>query len=144
MAIFSPLINLTVNFGIVLLLWLSRNQRSAEIGRLMASVNYMTQVLFSVTMISNALNAAVRAAASSRRIEEVLQETPAQRMPAAPQKPEIRGEIRFEHVSFSYAGAGRESLRDIDFPHPSWRNGGHYRADGFRKNHARQPGSPVL
>ena len=115
MAIFSPLINLTVNFGIVLLLWLSRNQRSAEIGRLMASVNYMTQVLFSVTMISNALNAAVRAAASSRRIEEVLQETPAQRMPAAPQKPEIRGEIRFEHVSFSYAGAGRESLRDIDF-----------------------------
>ena len=81
----------------------------------MASVNYMTQVLFSVTMISNALNAAVRAAASSRRIEEVLQETPAQRMPAAPQKPEIRGEIRFEHVSFAYAGAGRESLRDIDF-----------------------------
>lgn len=114
MAIFSPLINLTVNFGIVLLLWLSRNQRSAEIGRLMASVNYMTQVLFSVMMISNALNTAVRAAASAERIGEVLDEEPAQHMPESPLTPKIKGEIQFEHVSFSYAGAGRESLLDIN------------------------------
>lgn len=114
MAIFSPLINLTVNFGIVLLLWLSRNQRSAEIGRLMASVNYMTQVLFSVMMISNALNTAVRAAASAGRIREVLDEEPAQHLPENPLTPEIKGDIRFEHVSFAYAGAGRESLLNIN------------------------------
>jgi ATP-binding cassette subfamily B protein len=38
-----------------------------QIGRLMASVNYMTQVLFAVTMgfVSNILNTAVRAMASS-------------------------------------------------------------------------------
>ena len=114
MAVFSPLINLTVNFGIVLLLWLSRNQRSAEIGRLMASVNYMTQVLFSVMMISNALNTAVRAAASAERIQEVLDEEPAQSMPEHPLTPEITGEIRFDHVSFFYGGAGRESLLDIN------------------------------
>ncbi len=77
MAVFSPLINLTVNFGIVLLLWISGSGQSAEIGRLMASVNYMTQVLFSVTMISNTLNTAVRAAASSERVKEVLDERPA-------------------------------------------------------------------
>ena len=114
MAVFSPLINLTVNFGIVLLLWLSRNQRSAEIGRLMASVNYMTQVLFSVMMISNALNTAVRAAASAERIQEVLDEEPAQSMPEHPLTPEITGEIQFDHVSFFYGGAGRESLLDIN------------------------------
>ncbi len=114
MAVFSPLVNLTVNLGIVLLLFLSRNQQSAEIGRLMASVNYMTQVLFAVGMISNTLNTAVRATASSDRIREVLEEKPAQSAPRHPLKPEITGEIRFDRVSFTYAGAGKESLRDID------------------------------
>lgn len=63
-AVFSPLINLTVNAGIVVLLWLSGSQDNGQIGRLMASVNYMTQVLFSLGMVSNILNTAVRAVAS--------------------------------------------------------------------------------
>ncbi len=114
MAVFSPLINLTINFGIVFLLWMSKNQKSAEIGKLMASVNYMTQVLFSVMMISNSLNTAVRAFASSGRIKEVLEEKPVQSVPEKPLTPEITGDIRFTHVSFAYAGAGKESLQDIN------------------------------
>lgn len=114
MAVFSPFINLTVNFGIVLLLWISGSRQRVEIGRLMASVNYMTQVLFAVTMISNTLNTAVRAAASSSRIREVLDEKPAQNMPENPLRPDIKGNIQFEHVSFTYAGAGKESLHAID------------------------------
>ena len=51
MAMFAPLINLTVNFGIVLLLWISKDQKAADIGRLMASVNYMGQVLFALNFI---------------------------------------------------------------------------------------------
>ena len=113
MAVFTPLINLTVNLGIVLLLWISRNQQSAQIGKLMASVNYMTQVLFAVTMIANVINTAVRAMASSERIQEVLDEKPAQLQPANPLTPEIRGDIRFENVSFAYAGAGKEALQKI-------------------------------
>ncbi len=114
MAVFSPFINLTVNFGIVLLLWISGHEQNGEIGRLMASVNYMTQVLFSVTMISNTLNTAVRATASSVRIQEVLEERPAQKLPENPLMPDITGDIHFDHVSFAYAGAGKESLHDID------------------------------
>lgn len=114
-AVFSPLINLTVNFGIVLLLWISKNQNSAEIGKLMASVNYMTQVLFSVTMISNVINTAVRAIASAGRIKEVLDEKPAQKAAEHPLKPKIKGEITFENVSFAYAGAGKETLKNISF-----------------------------
>jgi ATP-binding cassette subfamily B protein len=114
MAVFSPFINLTVNFGIVLLLWISGHEQNGEIGRLMASVNYMTQVLFSVTMISNTLNTAVRATASSARIQEVLEERPAQKLPENPLMPDITGDIHFDHVSFAYAGAGKESLHDID------------------------------
>lgn len=115
MAVFSPLINLTVNLGIVVLLWLSQNQRSAEIGRLMASVNYMTQILFAMGMISNILNTAVRAIASARRIDEVLQEKPAQKAPDHPQTPQWKGEISFENVSFTYAGAGKEALNHVSF-----------------------------
>lgn len=114
MAVFSPFINLTVNFGIVLLLWISGHEQNGEIGRLMASVNYMTQVLFSVTMISNTLNTAVRATASSVRIQGVLEERPAQKLPENPLMPDITGDIHFDHVSFAYAGAGKESLHDID------------------------------
>lgn len=114
MAVFSPLISLTVNFGVVLLLWISQNSRSTEIGRLMASVNYMTQVLFAVGMISNTLNVAVRATASSARIKEVLEEKPAQHILTNPRKPEITGDIRMEHVSFAYAGSGKKALHDID------------------------------
>ena len=114
MAVFSPFINLTVNFGIVLLLWIYGHEQNGEIGRLMASVNYMTQVLFSVTMISNTLNTAVRATASSARIQEVLEERPAQKLPENPLMPNITGDIHFDHVSFAYAGAGKESLHNID------------------------------
>jgi len=115
MAAFGPLINLTVNLGIVALLWISRDQKSSEIGRLMASVNYMTQVLFSVTMISNVINVAVRAMASSRRIGEVLDERPAQAVPEQPLAPDIRGEIDFEDVTFTYAGTGKAALEKISF-----------------------------
>lgn len=115
MAVFGPLINLTVNLGIVVLLWLSQNQNSMEIGRLMASVNYMTQILFAMGMISNILNSAVRAAASSGRIQEVLEEEPAQKMDDEPITPDWKGEVTFEDVSFAYAGAGNEALSHVSF-----------------------------
>jgi ATP-binding cassette subfamily B multidrug efflux pump len=114
MACFAPLVNLTVNFGIVILLWISRNHEAAHIGKLMASINYMTQVLFAVSMIFNIINTAVRAMASSERIQEVLNEKPAQVQPADPLAPEIRGDIRFENVSFAYAGTGKAALQNIN------------------------------
>lgn len=115
MAIFAPLINFIVNFGIVALLWISKSQNSTEIGRLMASVNYMTQILFAMGMISNILNTAVRAVASSGRIKEVLSESPAQKHPDNPLSPQWRGEILFDDVSFAYANAGKEALSHISF-----------------------------
>ena len=115
MAMFAPLINLTVNFGIVLLLFISKEQAAGDIGRLMASVNYMGQVLFALAFISNVINSAVRALASSERIKEVLDEKPVQKKAEHPQKPEIKGEIKFNDVSFAYAGASRSALSHISF-----------------------------
>ena len=115
MAMFAPLINLTVNFGIVLLLFISQDQDAADIGRLMASVNYMGQVMFALAFISNVINSAVRALASSDRIKEVLDEKPVQHRAENPQRPEIKGRISFNDVSFAYAGASRNALNHISF-----------------------------
>ena len=71
-AVYGPLINLTVNLGIVALLWLSRATDPGRIGALMASMNYMTQVLFALGRVSMILNSAVRASASARRIQEIF------------------------------------------------------------------------
>lgn len=118
MAVFGPLINLTVNAGIVVLLWLSGRELTGEIGRLMACVNYMTQVLFALGMVSNILNSAVRAVASSARVQEILDEVPAQKE-AEPERgaEEIpaSGGIQFRQVSFSYAGSARPALQEADF-----------------------------
>lgn len=115
MAMFTPLISLTVNFGVVVLLFISRHQDAAQIGRLMASVNYMTQVMFALNMMTHVLNTTVRAVASAERIEEVLEEQPAQTLPENPEKPQILGRIKVENLSFRYKGAGREALMDVDF-----------------------------
>jgi ATP-binding cassette subfamily B protein len=117
LAVFGPLINLTVNFGIIALLWISKAQTSSEIGRLMASVNYMTQVLFSLGMVSNILNNAVRATTSAARVGEILDETPAlAELGADTAEPlDITGEIAFGNVTFAYAGAARPALSDISF-----------------------------
>ena len=116
MAVFGPLINLTVNLGIVVLLWISQTGNGGEIGRLMASVNYMTQVLFSLGMVSNILNMAVRALASSARVEEVLKEKPVQELPERGAGPaDIRGQVTFERVSFTYASTSRPAVEDVSF-----------------------------
>lgn len=115
MAVFGPLINLTVNVGIVVMLWLSGREMTGEIGRLMACVNYMTQVLFALGMVSNILNSAVRAVASSARVQEVLNEVPAQQEATSLQEQIAEGSVIFRRVSFSYAGTARPALQEISF-----------------------------
>jgi len=78
-------------------------------------VNYMTQVLFALGMVTNILNTAVRAMASSSRISEILEEQPAQKAAENPLETEMNGAITFSDVSFAYAGAGREALQNISF-----------------------------
>ena len=77
-ALFNPLINLCVNLAIVGILWFGGHTGGdIEVGKLIASVNYMTQILFALGMVSNILNSMVRAVASSKRIQEIYDEVPA-------------------------------------------------------------------
>ncbi len=114
-AFFLPLINLTVNFGIVAILWRARYSGGAGVGRLMASLNYMTQMLFSLAMFSSILNRAVRATVSANRIAEVLNTESAQKSSAHPLHPEWNGEVEFRDVSFAYAGAAKNAVENVSF-----------------------------
>ena len=114
-AVFGPLINLTVNIGIVVLLWLGGTGGHQDVGKLMASVNYMTQVLFALSMVSNILNTMVRATASAERVQEVLSEKAAMCEPEIPTAEKPDGRVAFENVSFSYIHSPEKSLDNVSF-----------------------------
>lgn len=123
MSVFSPAIMLTVNLGIVAVLWmggLGVEQGNIQVGHIIAFTNYMTQILFSLMMISLVFNMFVRAKASAGRIGEVFAEE--NRMSwkedaAHGREPgEEKGRIDFEQVSFSYDGEGGQPvLKQISF-----------------------------
>ena len=120
-AAFAPGIALAVNLGIVAVLWLGGWRVAAgtmKVGQVVAFVNYMTQILFSMMMIGFIFNVFVRARASAERIGEVLaaEAAPSER-PAPGQVAGARaGDLEFQAVSFAYGG--EEVLREVSFRCP--------------------------
>ncbi|MBO7747134.1 ABC transporter ATP-binding protein [Paenibacillus sp. MWE-103] len=116
MSIFSPGIMLTVNFGIVAVIWIGGqrvDQGHMQVGHIIAFINYMTQILFSLLMISNVFNLFVRAKASSERIGEVFAERDDMTWKdGAAAKPQAAGSVSFKGVSFAYGGTDAV-LRDV-------------------------------
>ena len=118
-AIFSPMIAFTVNVGIVSVLWFggyAANAGAMEVGKIMAFVNYMTQVLFSLTIMSRLLNVFIRSKTSSDRIAEVFNEDSTILIN---EKPEVlenpKGELEFKNVSFKYKNSSKYVLENINF-----------------------------
>lgn len=114
MSVFGPAIMLTVNLGIVVVLWiggLGVNSGHIQVGHIIAFTNYMTQILFSLMMISMVFNMFVRARASSGRIGEIFLQV--DNLTWNDETNEIssqKGRIDFENVSFSYDGAAGEPI----------------------------------
>jgi ATP-binding cassette, subfamily B, multidrug efflux pump len=115
MSIFSPAILLTVNFGIVAVLWLGGigvNNGSMHVGHIIAFINYMTQISTSLMMISMVFNMFVRAKASTSRIGEVfvIEDKVTWSNENSGGETLEKGRIDFESVSFSYDGTGGEPV----------------------------------
>lgn len=108
MAVFNPAIMLTVNMGIIAVLWLGGLWVDAghmQVGTIIAFINYITQILFSLMLISMVFNMFVRARASAGRIGEVFAEQDLMTWSEAEAAPSVqRGRIDFENVSFAYDG----------------------------------------
>ena len=114
-----PLVMLVLNITIVGVVWfggLEIEAGNTEIGTLFAFMQYVGQILGGVMMASFMAIMIPRAAVSAERISEVLDsrttlvepESPVSEMPT-------RGEVVFDHVSFTYPGAEKPVLSDISF-----------------------------
>ncbi|SEO79984.1 ABC transporter ATP-binding protein [Paenibacillus sp. OV219] len=123
LSIFSPGIMLTVNFGIAAVIWIGGLRVDAghmQVGHIIAFINYMTQILFSLLMISNVFTMFVRAKASAERIGEVFAEKDAMSWKedavlggrTAAATGTGSGSVEFKQVSFAYAQS-ETVIRDI-------------------------------
>ncbi|HON72640.1 MAG TPA: ABC transporter ATP-binding protein, partial [bacterium] len=115
-----PFIMLVMNLSVVAVLWfggLLVARENMHVGEIMAFINYLTQILFSLMMIGNIFIFISRASASAKRVSEVLDTEVDIENPANPDtNPITEGEVIFEDVSFSYDGTGEDPvLEDISF-----------------------------
>lgn len=105
MAFNMPMMMLIMNMTIVAILWFGSGQAWAgniEIGELVAFINYVTQILFSLLMAGMLMMAVSRAKASADRVNEVLAVEPEKQTPGAKPLTNVKGHIQFNHVSFAY------------------------------------------
>src|SRR5262245_35405129 len=106
-----PIMMLTLNAGVVAALWfggLLVTTGGLQVGQLIAFINYLTQTLMSLMMISMLVVRVARAEASAGRIQEVLDSQPEVReAPEAIEAFAPAGRIEFENVSFGYEPGAR-------------------------------------
>ncbi|HTZ50576.1 MAG TPA: ABC transporter ATP-binding protein [Spirochaetia bacterium] len=123
MAVFGPAIALTVNLGIVVVLWIGGTRvasSSLQVGKIIAFINYMSQILFSLNVISMIFTQFVRARASWVRISEVLgtpgsEDFQPSAMRAGAAVDGNGAAVEFRGVSFSYPRSrGRPALEQVD------------------------------
>jgi len=116
-AVSNPLTFMLLNLGITAVLWfggVTVNVGGVTAGELTALVNYMTQILLAIMMVTNLMLLLTRTFASANRIAEVLECEPTV---ISGDVSELFGEecISFNNVSFAYEGAADMSLNNITF-----------------------------
>jgi len=136
MAILIPLMMLILNLTIVAIIWFGSiriNNGGMQVGDLMAFIQYASQIMFSLIMVSMMFIMVPRASVSAIRINEVLDVEPKIKDPMIPKesKSEIengiksaegiisekdkRGYLEFDEVSFCYQGAEEPVIKKISF-----------------------------
>ena len=107
MILLQPVSALAINLTTLIVVWIAGRQimvGGMEIGSLTAFITYLTQVLTALNFLANIFLQGTRAAASDRRITQVLSTVPEIRDDASVRKDrQIRsGSIEFRNVTFRY------------------------------------------
>lgn len=119
-ALAMPLMMTTLNIGIVGALWVGGvqvNRGGMQVGQVIAFINYLTQALMSLMMVTMLVARVSRAEASAERILEVLESKPEiENKPGVLKQFDPQGRITFENVSFRYNGADDDAtLKQLNF-----------------------------
>lgn len=113
----APLMALIMNMAIVAVVWMGGNMIIAgnmPVGNLTAFINYMTQILSSLTMLSMVFLNSTRAVASLKRIDEVLEaEIDLSDDDACFKDKKVEsGDVEFRNVFFKYYKTSDEWVLD--------------------------------
>lgn len=119
MALLTPVLSILMNVSVLAVIYIGGLQvqaREIEVGQIMAVITYITQILMSVMMIGMMFQQVTRAAASAKRIREVLDADPVINGGAFDGSSSEKGTVEFRNVSFRYPGVqARNVLEDISF-----------------------------
>jgi ATP-binding cassette subfamily B protein len=113
-----PLFTFILSMAIVLLLWFGGPaviRGELTVGSLFAMISYVLMLNAPVSHLGFLVNLAATAAASAARVFEII-DMPNEvvEAPDAVAVDQVRGEVRFEAVSFAYS-EGRSTLEEITF-----------------------------
>ena len=120
MAVFNPIITLIVNIAIAIIIWSGArrvNLGTIQVGKIVAFINYMTQLLFALMSTTMIFSSLIRAKTSSERINEIfLEENNVKEVKDKTYNSSEKGNIKYENVTFSYKGLkGDPIIDDISF-----------------------------
>ena len=120
-ALMNPLTYVLINLatvGVIYLGGIKVSMGALTAGQVIALYNYMSQILVELVKLANLIVTLNRALASSRRISDILDIKPSMEDGIGGKVDNQSGRepyILFDNVSFSYPGAGEESLSDVNF-----------------------------
>ena len=145
----APVVEVIVAIGTCLVLWYGA--RLALAGQLSAGVLivfllYLGKMYKPMRDLSKMTDTVSKAMVGYERIQEVLEiESRVRDVPGARQAPKFKGQIEFDHVSFSYGGdAEKQVLKDVSFKIEAGQVAAIVGSVGHREDHAREPDSALL
>ena len=120
MTFLMPVMMLIMNGVSMLVVWVGAHQieqAEMQVGDMMAFIQYAMMIIMSFLMIAMMFIIIPRASVSAVRIADVLECDISIKDPKNPVslKEKVRGEVKFDNVSFRYKGAKSDVLRNISF-----------------------------
>mgnify|MGYP000838204300 CR=1 FL=1 len=118
MTFMMPVMMLIMNGISVLIIWVGSHgvdTGKIQVGDMMAFINYTMIIIMSFLMITMISVMAPRAAVSADRINEVMKTEPSIKDGSGSLPESVKGEVCFNNVSFTYAGADEKVLANISF-----------------------------
>jgi ATP-binding cassette subfamily B multidrug efflux pump len=114
-----PMMTLVMNATTLAIIWVGGIRLDAghgNVGDLLAFMQYVMQIMFSLIMVTMMFIFFPRAAVSAKRINEVLAVEPEIRDAATVKQAQgQRGWVEFENVTFSYPGAEQPAIQNVSF-----------------------------
>ena len=116
-SILNPLTNLIMNLAICAILWIGGirvNSGSMSVGSVIAFINYVTQILAALIIVSNLVVLYTKAFASLGRVAKVLNTEVSIKEGEGTKEKESDYAVEFENVTFYYEGTKEPALTNIN------------------------------